>query len=111
MGLPILKLKTDVPRRWNSTLHMIQRIVATKIPVIAPLALIGDRLCSPAEYDGDVMPMTNHEWLIAEQSVEVLEIFDITNVISAEKKVTASTVILFHKKITYSTQRTPGFGT
>lgn len=80
---------------------MIQHIVATKIPVIATLALIGDRLCSPEECDGDVMPMANHEWLIAEQSVEVLEIFDITNVIRAETKVTGSTVLLFYKKITY----------
>lgn len=70
---------------------MLRRILDCKVAVITTLAMLGD----------DAMPtVTNEEWQIAEQSLEVLEIFDIvTNVCSAEKQVTASTIILFYKQI------------
>lgn len=101
MGLPVLKLKTDVPTRWNSTFIMLRRILETKVAVITTLAMTGDRFFLSESNDNETIPtINNHEWQIAEQSIEVLEIFDVvTNVISAEKQVTASTIILFFKQI------------
>lgn len=102
MQLPVLKLKTDVPTRWNSTFLMMQRILSTKVAVVATLAIIGNKFQAPSDGDeNEIIPMTNHDWQIAEESINVLEIFDIiTNVISAEKKVTASAVMIFYKQIT-----------
>ncbi|KOB78200.1 Uncharacterized protein OBRU01_02883 [Operophtera brumata] len=95
MGLSMLKLKIDVPTRWNSTMLMLQRFVTTKMAIISTMAIINVGHASP-----NLENITNTEWIVIEQIIELLEIFDIiTQVISSEKKFTASTVILFHKQI------------
>lgn len=40
MGKLLLKLKQDVPTRWNSTFEMLERIFINKEPVVSTLALL-----------------------------------------------------------------------
>lgn len=40
MKMPVLKLKQEVPTRWNSTLTMLQRLNEIKIPLSAVLSTL-----------------------------------------------------------------------
>jgi len=40
MGQPQLRLKQDIPTRWNSTYYMLKRITEVKDPLISTLALV-----------------------------------------------------------------------
>lgn len=94
-----LKLKNDVVTRWNSTYDMINRVLKMKNPIISTLAILGTTLNE--DNDLEVGALQNEEWIIAEQSINILEIFEaVTTAISFEQKVSASTVIFYYKQIT-----------
>lgn len=86
MNIPDLKLKQDVPTRWNSTRDMIERVVKLKDAVISTLALENPEL-------NTIDPT---EWLTLTMLIEVFQIFkDITEEVNAEKNVTVSKILLF----------------
>ncbi|EFN90112.1 Putative AC transposase, partial [Harpegnathos saltator] len=75
-----LKLKQDVPTRWNSTFEMLHRFLINKEPIISALALLG--------YKNTLQP---EEWDLMEHCVNLLRIFnEITSEISSEKNVSLS---------------------
>lgn len=85
MDLPVLKLKQDVPTRWNSTFDMLNRLLKVKNAVIATLALVKNELS-----------LSKEDWVVIEKVVPILQIFDdVTVEISSEKNVTLSKVIVF----------------
>uniref|UniRef100_A0A182S162 BED-type domain-containing protein n=1 Tax=Anopheles funestus TaxID=62324 RepID=A0A182S162_ANOFN len=77
-----MKLKQDVPNRWNSTFDMMDRFYKNKIPILSCI----DRLKVKTK-------MQNSDWLIIEQSLTALKYFaSATKLISAEKQTTLSHV-------------------
>ena len=80
-----LKLKNDVVTRWNSTLHMCQRMCEVQEQLNATIAV----LMNPVEC------LTTEEWQALKEIMVVLKPFDaVTTEVSAEKAVTASKVIM-----------------
>ena len=80
-----LKLKQDVPTRWNSTLHMLSRFVELQSAVQATAAVVGR----------DLPIISNEEWTLLDQLTMVLKPFeDITSAVSGEKYITGSSVII-----------------
>ncbi|CAH1098840.1 unnamed protein product [Psylliodes chrysocephalus] len=97
MELPILKLKNDVPTRWNSTYAMIHRVLETKNALISTLALLNVSL---ATSDEQIPLLTSEEWTIVEQSMQILQMFDVvTTTLSAESKVTVSSLIIYYREL------------
>lgn len=89
LNLPILKLKQDVPTRWNSTYDMLQRIIQVKDAVITTIALLRPDLNIKQE-----------DWEVIEEVLPLLKPFyEVTIEISAEKNVTLSKVIVFNNLI------------
>lgn len=87
MGLPHLKLKQDVPTRWNSTFDMLTRIHKIKGAVVSTLTLLSQD-----------NTLTHRDWLIVEKASAVLSVFnDVTLEIGTEKSVSISKVMLFVK--------------
>lgn len=87
MGLPHLKLKQDVPTRWNSTFYMLTRIHKIKGAVASTLTLLSQD-----------NTLTHRDWLIVEKASAVLSVFnDVTLEIGTEKSVSISKVMLFVK--------------
>lgn len=85
LGTTQLKLKQDVPTRWNSTYDMLARVVQTKDSLISTIALLRSELA-----------LTNDEWSIIEMAVPILKIFyEVTKEVSGEKYVTLSKVIVY----------------
>ncbi|KAL0893118.1 hypothetical protein ABMA27_014751 [Loxostege sticticalis] len=83
-AIPV-KLKQDMPTRWNSTLHMITRFVELQAAVKSTAAVIGK----------DLPILTVEEWALLEQLIIVLKPFDdVTSAMSAEKYVTGGSVIV-----------------
>lgn len=75
-----LKLKQDVPTRWNSTFEMLDRFLLNKEPIVSALALLG--------YKNTLQP---EEWDLMEHCVNILRIFnEITIEVSSEKTVSLS---------------------
>lgn len=90
MGLAKLKLKQDVPTRWNSTLEMLSRCFEVKDAIVSTLALLNTNLSN----------VNQTEWKTVEKLIEILKIFQVTTEeISSEKTVTRSKVIAFVKCI------------
>lgn len=90
MGLPQLKLKQDVPTRWNSTYDMMVRVLSNKTPIMSTLAILENN-------DFHISP---EEWNVTEHVIKVLEIFDeITKEISADKNVTLSKTIILSRTL------------
>ena len=80
-----LKLKQDVPTRWNSTLDMFKRILALKQPVLAALAVLNPGLDTLSEED----------WAVLKSSCDILKLFEeVILEISTEKSVNISKVLL-----------------
>ncbi|XP_044766261.1 zinc finger BED domain-containing protein 4-like [Coccinella septempunctata] len=91
LGLPIWKLKNDVPTRWNYTYDMIRRVLSMKNALISTVAMMN---CCNVEM------LSNEEWAIAEQSMDILSMFDmVTKTISAQKSVTLSSLIIYYTKL------------
>lgn len=84
LKLPELKIKQDVPTRWNSTLKMFERLLLLKEAVMATLTNLRIDLMLSAE-----------DWEVIEGVIPVLQPFSqITTEISAEKNVTLSKIIV-----------------
>ncbi|XP_055904989.1 zinc finger BED domain-containing protein 4-like [Eupeodes corollae] len=95
MDLPTLKLKQDVPTRWNSTYDMLDRILKIKNAVIATLAIVRNELS-----------LNNEDWDILERILPILKIFlDITVEISSEKNVSLSKVIVYCRLLKFEISR------
>jgi len=76
MGMPELKLKQDCVTRWNSTFHMIKRILESKDAVISTLAVM----------NASVDPLSQEEWEVLQETCTVLEPFEqVTVEISADR--------------------------
>ncbi|KAK7881406.1 hypothetical protein WMY93_029815 [Mugilogobius chulae] len=76
MGIPELKLKQECITRWNSTFHMLKRILESKDAVISTLAVIS----------APVDPLSQEEWEVLQEACIVLEPFEqVTVEISAER--------------------------
>lgn len=87
MDLPALKLKQDVPTRWNSTYDMLQRIFVLKDAVISTLSLNRPGLLFPLE-----------DWDLIKEAIPILKPFyEVTVEVSGEKNVTLSKVTLIYK--------------
>ncbi|XP_073979938.1 E3 SUMO-protein ligase ZBED1-like [Rhodnius prolixus] len=92
MGFPKLKLKQDVPTRWNSTFIMFDRVLKTKQPLIATIALLNLQ----GEHN-----ITIIDWEILESAVQLLQIFnEITDEVSSENYITISKIIIFSRFMT-----------
>ncbi|XP_051935570.1 E3 SUMO-protein ligase ZBED1-like [Hippocampus zosterae] len=88
MGMPELKLKQECITRWNSTFHMLKRILESKDAVISTLAVI----------NAPIDPLSQEEWEILQEACTVLEAFEqVTVEISADSYVTASKVLILCK--------------
>lgn len=78
MGQPQLRLKKDVPTRWNSTYYMLKRIAEVKDPLISTLALVNPQL----------QTLSLEEWEMVKETCEVLQPFEeVTVELSAERYV------------------------
>ncbi|PAA54929.1 hypothetical protein BOX15_Mlig006260g3 [Macrostomum lignano] len=65
LELPQHKLKCDVPTRWNSTLHMLQRVLEQQSAISA---FVADR--------SDFEEISSNEFTIIEKVVNLLSIFE-----------------------------------
>lgn len=84
MNLPILKVKQDVPTRWNSCFLMIQRLSQIKDPLCVAVTNLQK---SPEFLDAD-------EWKVLDDCIDVLKSAnDLTNILSAENYPTISLII------------------
>ncbi|XP_017480664.1 PREDICTED: zinc finger BED domain-containing protein 1-like [Rhagoletis zephyria] len=100
MELPVCKLINDVPTRWNSTYEMLKRILLIKDAVISTVAVVKSSALVRDEGLCSIDLLSNEEWLVAQQTMDVMEMFEIvTTTISGEKYVSASTVILYVKQL------------
>ena len=92
-----LKLKQDVPTRWNSTFDMLQRFFFNKEAVISSLAILGVKSFN----------LTDKDWDIIKQAIEVLKVFDeVTKEVSSERTVSLSKMgilirLMAHQMKTY----------
>lgn len=76
MGQPQLRLKQDVPTRWNSTYYMLKRITEVKDPLISTMALV-----NPQQ-----LPLSLEEWEIVKEAYDVLQPFEeVTVELSSER--------------------------
>ncbi|XP_051241559.1 E3 SUMO-protein ligase ZBED1-like [Dicentrarchus labrax] len=88
MGMPELKLKQECVTRWNSTFHMLKRILDSKDAVISTLAVI----------NAHVDPLCQEEWEELQEACTVLEPFEqVTVEIGADSYVTASKMLILCK--------------
>ncbi|XP_036332815.1 zinc finger BED domain-containing protein 6-like [Rhagoletis pomonella] len=100
MQIPMLKLINDVVTRWNSTYEMLERFLKLKDAVIATLALVKSSMQVRDEFVKGIAPLNNEEWLIVAEVVKVMEIFKcITTLVSQEKHVSASSIMLYVKQL------------
>lgn len=85
-----LKLKQDVPTRWNSTFDMLERLLKNKEPLVSTLALLG--------YKDQLQEL---EWTELAHAVKILAVFnDVTREISAEANVSLSKTTVLSRIMT-----------
>ncbi|XP_055590435.1 zinc finger BED domain-containing protein 4-like [Uranotaenia lowii] len=90
LNRPVLKLKQDVPTRWNSTYDMLDRLLRNKEPVVSTLALLESDLS-----------LESHDWIEIDHAVKVLKVFyDVTVEISSEKNVSLSKIAVLSRLMT-----------
>jgi len=84
MGLPVLKVIQDVSTRWNSSVHMLDRLVQIKAPLSAAMTFL------PRAPD----LLTALDWELITDCLPILKPFDIMTVeLSGEIYPTLSSVI------------------
>ncbi|XP_077155210.1 E3 SUMO-protein ligase ZBED1-like [Ranitomeya variabilis] len=105
MGMPELRPKQDCVTRWNSTFHMLKRVLESKDAIISTLAIMN----APVEI------LSQEEWEVVREACIILEPFDqVTVEISSESYVTASKMLLLCKglqRLTANHQRDGGINT
>ncbi|KAJ3604957.1 hypothetical protein NHX12_027008 [Muraenolepis orangiensis] len=76
MDMPELRLKLHCVTRWNSTLHMLKRVLESKDAIISTLALI----------NAHIDALDQEEWEALQETCTVLEPFEqVTVEISSER--------------------------
>ncbi|CAG9837723.1 unnamed protein product [Diabrotica balteata] len=84
----------------QSALKEIREVVE-KVKNIMKNAIISTLTVLNSSVTEYVEPLQNEDWTIAEQSIKVLEIFNlVTTAISSEQKVSASSIIFYYTQIT-----------
>lgn len=85
MGTPEHKLVQDVSTRWNSTYHMISRLLEQRWPVTAALS-------DPATQRGkQYLDLKSDQWTLLEELAQALQAFECATVyLSGESYVTVS---------------------
>ena len=84
MEMPELKVKQDVPTRWNSKYIMIKRLMDIKLPLESTINSLS------VSFD----PVTSHEWKVITDILLVLQPFEsLTSELSGEKYVTSSLIV------------------
>ncbi|KAK3854720.1 hypothetical protein Pcinc_038814 [Petrolisthes cinctipes] len=102
LGLPELRPIQDCITRWNSTLHMLKRVLDLREAIISTLALLN----TPIEL------LYPHEWDIVKEACTVLEPFEqVTVEISGEQYVTASKMIILCRGLQIATTHHQTSGT
>ncbi|KAH1004138.1 hypothetical protein HUJ04_003937 [Dendroctonus ponderosae] len=101
MDMPEIKLKNEVATRWNSTYDMIYRVLQMKNAIIFTLSVLKTLSLSKQHDDLELITqLHDDEWIVAEQAIKVLEIFNlVTLAISSEQKLNASSIIFYYKQI------------
>ncbi|CAH2002280.1 unnamed protein product [Acanthoscelides obtectus] len=100
MGLPVLKVKQDVPTRWNSCLVMLERLLVIK----DSLSITITSISSAPEF------LDAQEWTIIKDLIPILKPVEvITTILSGEKYPTMSSIIplirgLQHALVRFSTE-------
>lgn len=93
MGLSQLKVKQDVSTRWNSSLHMMERLIEIKDPLSAAITYLPR---AP-------IFLTSLEWELISDCLPLLKPFDVMTVeLSAEKYPTLSKVIPLIRGLQYT---------
>lgn len=88
-GDKLLKFVQEVPTRWNSALHMLERLIILRCHVSAVLS---DR--SVTKSSDANLGLTNAQYTLAEQVVTLLKPFEVTTTVwSGEQYATISCVI------------------
>ncbi|KAJ8930404.1 hypothetical protein NQ314_016799 [Rhamnusium bicolor] len=86
LSKPVLSLKQDCITRWNSTFDMFNRILQVKDSLMSVIAI---------NYPMEISNIDNNDIIIIQGICNILKVFkDVTEEMSCEKQVTASTVIL-----------------
>ncbi|XP_076296265.1 E3 SUMO-protein ligase ZBED1-like [Lasioglossum baleicum] len=84
MGLNTLKLKQDIHTRWNSSLIMLERLLAVKIPLCATVASLMNCPTSP----------NAQQWKTIQDIIPLLKPIEyVSSELGGEKYVTASTIM------------------
>lgn len=82
------KLINDIDTRWNSTLHMFERVCLLQQPLVATIALLQNKRIKIASLDTD-------DFATMKEYCEIFEPFDdVTKELSAEKNVTGSKILV-----------------
>lgn len=100
MNLPDIKLKQDVPTRWNSTLDMIKRFIQLKDAIVSTVAVIQTE--RGEQNTGNLLSHSflANDWNLLNELIKVFTIFDeITVEMSSEKHITLSKILVFVKII------------
>ncbi|XP_017474208.1 PREDICTED: zinc finger BED domain-containing protein 1-like [Rhagoletis zephyria] len=83
MNKPQLKLKMEVQTRWNSTFHMIQRLIEVQEPLEATIGVLHN----------PISILAANEWEVLNEISQLLKPFeDLTMEMSAEQYVTVSKI-------------------
>lgn len=84
------RLIQEVSTRWNSTYYMLERFHELEDPIRTTMALL----------DKDLPIITGEEWLLIRELVKILKpMEELTKMISGEKYITGSSVIIFTLRI------------
>ena len=76
MGMPELRPKQDCITRWNSTFHMLKRLIESKEAIISTLAVM----------NASSHILSQDEWKVIRETCNVLEPFEqITVEMNAER--------------------------
>lgn len=93
LGVPLHELIQDEPTRWNSTFHMLQRLVEQRTAITVATSSINLNV-----------QLMNSDWILAENLVKILKLFDeATNSLSSSKA-TLGDVIPIVKSLECATQ-------